>query len=171
MELETGEELIWKGRPSYHLRYPFLAFLSFFGILNINGASLGVAVDAASTILFFAFLIASLMSLVIDKGRRYYLTNRRVIARNSTLLVPDLTNVRMEQSNLGRFRGVGNVYFESRDRRWIVFKHVKDPNLIVRSGLSLRGIPPGLTSTAFCNYCGARIPGGATKCPNCGANV
>jgi hypothetical protein len=170
MELETGEELVWKGRPAYHLRYPFLAFLAFFGILNINGASLGVAVDAASTILFFAFLVTSLVSLIVDKGRKYYLTNRRVIARNATLLVPDLTNVRMQQSRLGRLRGLGDVYFDSRDRRWIVFKHVKDPNLIVRGGLSLRGIPAGLTSTAFCNYCGTRIPGGATKCPNCGAN-
>jgi len=171
MELESGEEPIWKGRPAYHLRYPFLAFLSLFGILNINGASLGDAIDAASTILLFVFLIASLVSLFVDKGRNYYLTNRRVIAHNVTLLVPDLSNVRMEQSRLGRLRGVGDVYFDSRDRRWIVFKHVKDPNLIVRGGLSLRGIPAGLTSTASCNYCGTRIPGGATKCPNCSANV
>ncbi len=122
MELESGEELIWKGRPAYHLRYPFLAFLSLFGILNINGASIGDAVDAASTILFFGFLVASLVSLIVDKGRKYYLTNRRVIAHNSTLLVPDLSNVRLEQSRLGRFRGVGNVYFDSRDGRWIAFQ-------------------------------------------------
>ena len=77
MELESGEELIWKGRLAYHLRYPFLAFMSLFGILNINGASLGDAVDAASTILFFGFLVASLVSIIVDKGRKYYLTNRR----------------------------------------------------------------------------------------------
>jgi hypothetical protein len=171
MELESGEELIWKGRPAYHLRYPFLAFTSFFGLLNINGESLGVAVDAASTILFFGFLVASLVSLIVDKGRRYYLTNRRVIAHNSILLVPDLSNVRMEQSRLGRFRGVGNVYFVSRDGRWVAFKHVKEPNLIVHSSTSLRGIPAGVTGMVFCNYCGSRIPGGATKCPNCGADV
>ena len=171
MELESDEELIWKGRPAYHLRYPFLAFMSLFGILNINGASLGDAVDAASTILFFGFLVASLVSLIVDKGRKYYLTNRRIIAHDSTLLVPDLSNVRMEQSRLGRFRGVGNVYFDSRDGRWVAFKHVKEPNLIVHSSMSLRGIPAGATGMVFCNYCGSRIPGGATKCPNCGADV
>jgi hypothetical protein len=171
MELESGEELIWRGRPAYHFRYPFLAFLSFIGILNINGNSLGVGIAAVSTILWFLFLIASLVSLVVDKGRKYYLTNRRVIAHKATLLVPDLSNVRMEQSRLGRVRGVGNVYFDSRDGRWIAFKHVKEPNLIARSGLSLRGIPAGATTTIFCNYCGARVPGGATKCPNCGADV
>lgn len=171
MELESGEEVVWKGRPAYHLRYPFLAFLSLFGILNINGVSLGDEADAAATILLFVFLVASLVSLIVDMGRKYYLTNRRVIAHNATLLVPDLSNIRMEQSRLGRLRGVGDVYFDSRDSRWIVFKHVKDPNLIVRGGFSLRGIPAGVTSTAFCNYCGSRIPGGATKCPNCGANV
>ena len=171
MEFETGEEIIWKGRPAYHLRYPLLAFLSFFGILNVNGASLGNAIGAASTILWFLFLVSSLVSLVVDKGKKYYLTNRRVIAHKSILLVSDLSNVRMEQSGLGRLRGVGNVYFDSRDGRWVVFKHVKDPNLLVHSGLSMRGIPAGAASLAVCNYCGARIPGGAIKCPNCGADV
>ena len=171
MQLETGEELIWKGRPAYHFRYPLLAFLALFGILNINGASLGVAVDAASTILFFVFLVATLVSLIVDKGKEYYLTNRRVIAHNATLLVPDLSNVRMERSRLGRLRGVGNVYFQSRDNRWIAFSHVKEPNLIVHSATGLRGIPAGPTSTVFCNYCRSRIPGGSTKCPNCGASI
>jgi|SRR2546427_1227299 len=171
MELESGEELIWKGRPAYHLRYPLLAFLSLFGILNLNGASLGDAVAATSTILLFLFLAASLVSLIVDKGRKYYLTNRRVIVYRATLLVPDLSNVRMDQSRLGRLRGVGNVYFESRDSRWIAFKHVKEPNLIVRSAIGLRGIPTGATTMIFCNYCGARIPKGAIKCPNCGADV
>src|SRR5207245_10168383 len=107
MELESGEELIWKGRPAYHLRYPFLAFMSLFGILNINGASLGDAVDAASTILFFGFLVASLVSLIVDKGRKYYLTDRRIIAHNSPLLFPDLSNVPMKQPILGWLRVVG----------------------------------------------------------------
>ncbi len=171
MEFETGEELIWKGRPAYHLRYPFLVFLSLVGVLDINGNSLGVAIGAVSSILLFVFLIASLVSLIVDKGKKYYLTNRRVIAHKATLLVPDLSNVRMEQSRLGRLRGVGNVYFDSRDGRWIAFRHVKDPNLIVLGGMTLRGIPAGATSTILCNYCGARVPGGATKCPTCGADV
>ena len=169
MELESGEELIWKGRPAYHLRYPFLAFLSFIGILDINGNSLGTAIGAVSTILLFVFLIASLVGLIVDKGKKYYLTNRRVIGHKATLLVPDLSNVRMDQSRLGRFRGVGNVYFESRDSRWIAFKHVKEPNLIVHSANGLRGIPTGATTMVLCNYCGARIPSGVAKCPNCGA--
>ena len=171
MEFETGEEVIWEGRPAYHFRYPLLAFLSFIGILDINGNSLGMAVGAISTILLFIFLFASLVSLIGDKGKKYYLTNRRVISNKSVLLVPDLSNVRMEQSRLGRFRGVGNVYFDSRDGRWIAFKHVKDPNLLVHSGLSMRGIPAGAASLAICNYCGARIPSGAIKCPNCGADM
>jgi hypothetical protein len=169
--LETGEELIWKGSPAYHLRYPFLAFLSFLGILDVNGNSLGVAIGAISTILLFLFLVASLVSLIVDKGKKYYLTNRRVIAHKATLLVPDLTNVRMEQSRLGRFRGVGHVNFDASDGRWIVFKHVKDPNLIVHSTIGLRGIPTSAASAVFCNYCGTRIQGGASKCPNCGANA
>src|SRR5207245_9048671 len=112
MELESGEELIWKGRPAYHLRYPFLAFMSLFGILNINGASLGDAVDAASTILLFGFLVASLVSLIVDKERKYYLTKRRIIAHNSTLLVADSSSGRLEQSRVGRFGAFGNVYFD-----------------------------------------------------------
>jgi len=171
MEFEEGEEVIWKGRPAYHFRYPFLAFLFFIGLFGIILGPLGEAIDAISTIFFFLFLILSLVSLIVDKGKKYYLTNRRVISHKTTLLVPDLSNVRMDQSRLGRLRGVGNVYFDSRDGRWIAFKHVKDPNLLVRSGLSLRGISAGATSTILCNYCGARIPGGATKCPTCGADV
>ena len=144
--------------------------MSLFGILNLNGASLGDAVSATSTILLFLFLAASLVSLIVDKGKKYYLTKRRVIAYRATLQVPDLSNVRMDQSRLGRLRGVGNVYFESRDR-WIAFKHVKEPNLIVHSAIGLRGIPTGATTMIFCNYCGARIRGGAIKCPNCGVDV
>jgi len=145
--------------------------LSPFGILNLNGASLGDAVAATSTILLFLFLAASLVSLIVDKGKKYYLTKRRVIAYRATLLVQDLSNVRMDQSRLVRLRGVGNVYFESRDSRWIAFKHVKEPNLIVRSAIGLRGILTGATTMIFCNYCGARIRGGAIKCPNCGVDV
>src|SRR5712692_9480876 len=171
MEFETGEELIWKGRPAYHLRYPFLAFLSLVGVLDINGNSLGVAIGAVSSILLFVFLAGSLVSLIVDKGKKYYLTNRRVIAYRATLLVPDLSNVRMNQSRLVWLRGVGNVYFESRDSRGVAFKHVKEPNLIVRSAIGLRGILTGATTMIFCNYCGARIRGGAIKCPNCGADV
>src|SRR2546426_12625173 len=133
MELESGEELIWKGRPAYHLRYPLLAFLSLFGILNLNGASLGDAVAATSTILLFLFLAASLASVIVDKGKKYYLTNRRVIAYRATLLVPNLSNVRMDQYRRGRLRVVGDVYVETRDSRWIAFKEGTEPDLILRS--------------------------------------
>ncbi|HVH14621.1 MAG TPA: hypothetical protein VNA15_02740 [Candidatus Angelobacter sp.] len=42
-------------------------------------------------------------------------------------------------------RGVGNVYFDSKDGRWIVFKHVKEPQQIVQSGLGLSGTPTHAT--------------------------
>jgi len=99
------------------------------------------------------------------------LTNRRVISQKSSLLVADLSNVRLGQSKLGRLRGVGNVYFDSKDGRWIVLKHVNEPGLIVQSGLHLSGTPAGLPGTVVCNYCGARVPAGALKCPTCGADM
>jgi hypothetical protein len=77
----------------------------------------------------------------------------------------------MEQSRLGRLRGVGNVYFDSKDGRWIVFKHVKDPKQIVQSGLRLSGTPTGPISSVICNYCGGRVPAGAPKCATCGADM
>ena len=171
MELETGEEVIWKGRPAYHIRYLLLTVLFFIGIFVINLGPVGQAVGAISFVLMILFLIVSLVSLIADKGRKYYLTNRRVISHNASLLVTDLSNVRMEQSKIGRVRGAGNVFFDSKDGRWIVFKHVREPQQIVQSGLSLSGTPARLSGTLICNYCGARVQTGALKCPICGADM
>ena len=171
MEFESGEEVIWKGRTAYHFRYPILAALFFIGILVINLGPVGKTIGATSLVLWILFLVVSLVSLIIDKGKKYYLTNRRVISRKSSLLVTDLSNVRMRQSRLGRLRSVGNVYFDSKDGRWIVFKHVNEPGLIVQSGLRLSGILAGLPGTIVCNYCGARVPAGTVKCPTCGADM
>jgi hypothetical protein len=171
MEFETGEEVIWKGRSAYHILYPILVVLFFFGNLLIGLGPIGLVIGAASFVLWILFLIVSLVSFVADKRKEYYLTNRRVISHRSSLLVTDLSNVRMEQSRLGRLRGVGNVYFDSKDGRWIVFKHVKDPGQIVQSGLGLSGTPSRLTGTLICNYCGTRVPAGAVKCPTCGADM
>jgi hypothetical protein len=171
LEFETGETVIWKGRPASHFRYPLLAILFFIGIFVIKLGPVGQAIGASSVILWILFVVVSVVSLIIDKGKEYYLTSRRIISRKISLMVPDLSNVRMEQSRLGRLRGVGDVYFDSRDGRWIVFKHVKDPNQIVRSGLSMSGTPAGPVTTVVCNYCGARVPVGATKCPTCGADM
>lgn len=168
MDLETGEVIVWKGRPAYHLRYPLLALAFFAGIFVIKLGPIGQAVGAASTLLWIAFSILSVVILVLDKEKLYYLTNRRVISHKSSLLVSDLSNVRMEQSSLGRWRGAGNVYFDSGDGRWIGFRHVKDPGQIVQSGLSLRGAP---ATEKICNYCGAHVPSSTTKCPSCGADI
>ena len=168
MDLETDEAIVWKGRPAYHLRYPLLAVAFFAGIFVIDLGPIGRAVGAASTLLWIAFSILSVVILVLDKEKSYYLTNRRVISHKSWLIVSDLSNVRMEQSTLGRWRDAGNVYFDSSDGRWIVFRHVKDPRQIVQSGLSLRGAP---ASEKICNYCGAHVPSGLAKCPSCGADI
>ena len=120
------------------------------------------------------FLVASFVSVPLDKGKRYHLTSRRVISHKASLLVSDLSTARMEQSRLGKLRGAGNVYFDSKDGRWIAFKHVKDPAQIVQSGLKLSGTQPssmGPVSTLICNYCGARVPAGVLKCPTCGADM
>jgi hypothetical protein len=171
MEFETGEEVVWKGRPAYHIRFVILTVVFFVGIFVIKLGPVGQAIGAASTILWILFLIVSLASVIVDKGKKYYLTNRRVISHKASLLVSELSNVRMEQSRLGRLRGVGSVYFDSKDGRWIVFKHVKDPGQIVQSGLNLSGAPASPTNIRICNYCGARVPVGALKCPTCGADM
>jgi hypothetical protein len=171
MELETGEEIIWKGRSAYHIRYPTLTVLSFIGILVINLGPVGKTIGATSFVLWILFLVVSLVSVIVDKRKRYYLTKRRVISQKSSLLISDLSKVRLGQSKLGRLRGVGNVYFDSKDGRWIVFKHVNEPGLIVQSGLHLTGTSVGLPGTVVCNYCGARAPAGALKCPTCGADM
>jgi hypothetical protein len=171
MQIETGEEVIWKGRPAYHIRYPVLTVLFFVGIFVIKLGPVGQAIGATSTALWILFLVVSLVSVIVDKGKKYYLTNRRVISHKASLLVSELSNVRMEQSRLGRLRGVGHVYFDSKVGRWIVFTHVKDPKQIVQSGLKLSGPPTSPTGSIICNYCGARVPAGASKCPTCGADV
>ncbi len=171
MQFETGEEVVWKGRPAYHIRYVILTVVFFAGIFVIKLGPVGQAIGAASTIFWILFLIISIASLIIDKGKEYYLTNRRVISNKTSILVSDLLNVRMEQLRLGRLRGVGNVYFDSKNGRWIVFKHVRDPAQIVRSGLNLSGAPAGSANVRICNYCGARVPVGAPKCPTCGADL
>lgn len=174
MEFETGEEVIWKGRPAYHFRYLILTVLFFFGIFVINLGPIGQAIGVISVFLWIIFLAASIVSVFLDKGKKYYLTNRRVISHRASLLDSDLSNVRMEQSQLGRMRGAGNVYFDSKDGRWIAFKHVKDPAQIVQSGLRLSGTQPssiGPVTSLICNYCGARVPAGAVKCPTCGADM
>jgi hypothetical protein len=171
MQFETGEEVVWKGRPAYHIRYVILTVVFFTGIFVIKLGPVGQAIGAASTIFWILFLIISIASFIIDKGKEYYLTNRRVISHKTSLLVSDLSNVRLGQSKLGRLRGVGNVYFDSKDSRWIVFKHVSEPGLIVQSGLHLSGTPAGIPGTIGCNYCGARVPAGSLKCPTCGADM
>lgn len=163
--------MIWKGRSAYHIRYPIFVVLFFFGNLVIGLGPVGLVIGATSFVLWILFLIVSLASFIADKGREYYLTNRRVISHKASLLVTDLSNVRMEQSRLGRLRGAGNVYFDSKDGRWIIIKHVKDPEQIVQSGLALSGTPARLTGTLICNYCGAQVPAGALKCPTCGADM
>lgn len=170
MEFETGEEVVWKGSPAYHIRYPMLAVIFFIGIFVINLGPIGQAIGATSTILWILFSILSIVSAVVDKGKKYYLTNRRVISGKNSLLVSDLTNVRVAQSKLGGLRGAGNVYFDSKEGRWIVFKHVKDPAQIAQSASSLSKTATSWTTSQFCSYCGARIPAGSAKCPNCGAD-
>ena len=170
-ELETGEAIVWKGRPAYHLRYPLLAFIFFIGIFVIKLGPIGQAIGAVSTILWLLFLTLTLLSLAIDSRTRYYLTSRRVMSRKASMLVPDLSNVRVVQSALGRLRGTGNVYFDSRDGKWLVFKHVKDAEQIRQSGLSIGGQSAPTAVTVICNYCGARVPAGTAKCSNCGADM
>ena len=171
MELETGEEIVWKGRPATHLRYPILTVLFFIGIFAVFLGPVGLAIGGTSFVLWILFLIVTPVSFILDKEKEYYLTNRRVISHKASILVTDLANVRMEQSRLGRLRGVGNVYFDSKDGRWILFKHVKDPQQIVQSGLSLSGTPIRSTGTLICNYCGTRVQAGTVKCPTCGADM
>jgi hypothetical protein len=141
MEFETGEQVVWKGSSAYHIRYPILAVAFFFGLFVIDFGPIGQLIGVLSFILWILFIILSIVSLVVDKRKKYCLTNRRVISVKTSLLVPDLTNVRVAQSRLGRLRGAGNVYFDSKDSRWMVFKHVKDPAQIAQSALSLARLP------------------------------
>jgi len=171
MELESGEVVIWKGLPAYHLRYLILTLIFFAGIFVIKLGPVGQAIAVTSFLLWILFLIIGMVALALDKTKKYYLTNNRIISHKASLQVPDLSNVRMEQSRLGELRVVGNGYFDARDGKWIVFKHVKEPRQIVQSGLNLRGIPTGPTTTVVCSYCGARVAAGTSKCPNCGADL
>jgi hypothetical protein len=100
MEFETGEEVIWKGRPAYHVRYPILTVLFFIGILVIDLGPIGQAIGATSTILWILFLILSLVSVIVVKGKKYYLTNRRVISHRASPLVSDLSNVAWNSQDL-----------------------------------------------------------------------
>lgn len=142
----------------------------FAGIFVINSGQFGQAIGVISFLLWILFMMVTVVSLVNDDRTKYYLTNSRIITRRNQLLVPELAGARVEQSWLGRLRGTGNVYFNSKDGRWAVFKHVKNPEEIRQSGMSLSGATATPT-TMICNYCGSRIPVGAAKCLTCGAEV
>ncbi|HVH14620.1 MAG TPA: hypothetical protein VNA15_02735 [Candidatus Angelobacter sp.] len=87
MELESGEEIVWKGRPASHVLYPILTVLFFFGILAVGLGPVGLVIGSLSVVLWILFLIVSVVRFIADKGRKYYLTNRRVISHKALLLV------------------------------------------------------------------------------------
>lgn len=171
VQLETGEMMVWKGRPAYHLRYPFLAVVFFALIFTIDLGPVGQAVGVLSVFLWILFMIVTVVSLVLDDRSKYFLTSSRIISRKSTLLVSDVINIRVEQSWLGRLRGTGNVYFNSKNGRWTVFRHVKNPEELRQSGVNLTGAPAESKTALFCKYCGARVPVGSAKCSTCGADI
>lgn len=174
MELESGEMVVWRGRPAIHLRYVFLTIIFFLLLFVINLGPIGEAIGVISFFLSIIFFIVMIVSIFRDRTTKYYVTSNRIIARKNFLLTTDLISARVQQSALDKLRGTGKVYFDSRDGRWIVFKHVKDPEQIRQGAMNLRlSLPnaPIATATMLCNYCGTKVPVGVARCPVCGADL
>lgn len=172
--LETGEMVVWRGRSSFHLRYPILAVISFF--VNALVFNLGPLGEAVGLIFFTVFIVSSLMmiiTLINDKTAKYFVTNRRIVARKNSLPTQDLVGARVKTSRLDRLRGTGTIYFDSRDGRWVLFQHVKDPEQIQKGAMNARATSPipSTVTTVMCKHCGARVAVGMTKCPVCGAAI
>jgi uncharacterized membrane protein YdbT with pleckstrin-like domain len=127
MELEAGENLIWRGRPSwrsimsYWITWTIVALVPLAVILVVRGTTdaswpawLGVAITAAA--LAVVFLVGWLRRI----ATRYTVTSRRLMIRTGILSreehsahVDRVQNVIVRQSFFDRIFKVGAVDFDT----------------------------------------------------------
>ena len=129
MELLSGEEIVWEGRPSWRSR---LAFYLKWGLLALLPGVLGQVLESAANVdlplsAWWLWLITLLLlGLVVLAGwlqridTHYAVTNERINIRHGILSRSDhstsydrLQNVSTRQSPIERMLGVGNVDFDT----------------------------------------------------------
>jgi hypothetical protein len=131
------EMVAWKGRPSYHLRYPVLSIIFFLSLATIDPGPIKGQTAAVLGPIFFllwiAFICATVATAYLDRKTKYYVTNTQIITPQATLSTQDLVEIRIKKSILGKLRRVGNIIFDAKDGRSITFKHVKNPERVKQS--------------------------------------
>jgi membrane protein YdbS with pleckstrin-like domain len=129
MELLSGEEVVWQGRPSWRSR---LAFYLKWGIIALLPGVLGsvlegpAGVDLPISVWWLWLISLLLIALVVlggwiqRIGTQYTITNERINIRHGLLSRSDhstsyerLQNVSTRQSPLERMLGVGSVDFDT----------------------------------------------------------
>ncbi len=129
MDLLSGEEIVWQGRPSWRSR---LAFYLKWGVLALLPGVLGSVLDGGANVdlpisLWWLWLITVVLLGVVVLGgwlqrigTHYLVSNERINIRHGILSRTDhstsydrLQNVSTRQSAVERVLGVGNVDFDT----------------------------------------------------------
>jgi hypothetical protein len=188
--LGPNESILWESRPVYPLRYPLLSIISFLGITVISLGSFWIAVAVFSFFLLLPiFAIASIAAYTNRERTHYYITTEKILNRTEELRLDHLSSGKISQSSLNRIRKIGNVYFETIAGSSIIFKRVKDPEMVKNTAVNAKAKLPAMSALAMpstpgkpeeivirevlvkCPYCGATSPQGTTTCPSCGGSL
>ena len=145
MELLSGEEVVWQGRPSWRSR---LAFYLKWGVIALVPGVLGSLLEGPASVdlpisLWWLWLVTLvLLALVVFAGwlqrigTQYVVSNERINIRHGILSRTDhstsydrLQNVSTRQSPIERMLGVGNVDFDTAasDDYEFAFLGIDDP--------------------------------------------
>jgi uncharacterized membrane protein YdbT with pleckstrin-like domain len=164
MELLSGEEIVWSGRPSWR---SMLAFYIKWGILALAPGVIGQIVASTTShdsyrwelwLLTVVLLLLVLLAGWLQRiGTLYAVTNQRINIRHGIFSRSDhstsyerLQNVKTYQSFLERFLGVGLVDFDTAagDDFDFKFTGINDPAGLARQISELqRGAMQGPTHT------------------------
>jgi uncharacterized membrane protein YdbT with pleckstrin-like domain len=158
VELLDGEEILWKGRPSWRSMVTF--YLKWFVVALIPGVvaqvleTTGAVHDARTT--YFWGLTAILLLLTVLMGwlrridTQYVVTDRRIHIRHGLLSRRDhstqharIQNVNTDQSIVERMLNVGDVDFDTAgsDDFDFRFDGIDDPHALVRLIASIEAQP------------------------------
>ena len=126
-KLIAGEELIWRGRPSwrsemsFYLKWGSIALVPLIVLIAINQlADAGWALPTGGALFVIVLGLAVLIGFLRRYFTQYLITNRRITIRRGVLSkreqtahIDRLQNVTIEQSLFDRIFRVGRVDFDT----------------------------------------------------------
>jgi uncharacterized membrane protein YdbT with pleckstrin-like domain len=140
MDLQTGEEIVFEGHPSWR------AILGFYVLGVVAAVALGVLVGIAADtgpgviVVLGALAVVLVVGLVKRIETRYVVTNQRLRIRRGLLSrriqqtrLDRVQNVNTSQSLLDRVLRVGTVDFDTAgsDDSEFAFRGIADPDAVV----------------------------------------